>query len=120
MKLISWIVFLIVAIVIAVLSIANRHVVTFSLDPLPFVLDLPLYILLLAAGFLGLVIGALSMWLGKTSAAMESRALRRDVSDLKAREAALTRELEKARAEAGTAPATTAPARQLEHHAPPG
>ena len=123
-KFISWIIFLIVALVIAMLSVANREIVTFSLDPLPFLFDLPLYILLLAAGFLGLVIGALSVWLRKTSAAMESRALRRDVAALKSRESALMRELEEERAKSAmmtARPAAAAPTeRQLEHHAHTG
>lgn len=123
-KFISWIIFLIVALVIAMLSVANREIVTFSLDPLPFLFDLPLYILLLAAGFLGLVIGALSVWLRKTSAAMESRALRRDVAALKSRESALMRELEEERAKSAmmtAGPAVAAPTeRQLEHHAHTG
>lgn len=123
-KFISWIIFLIVALVIAMLSVANREIVTFSLDPLPFLFDLPLYILLLAAGFLGLVIGALSVWLRKTSAAMESRALRRDVAALKSRESALMRELEEERAKIAmmtAGPAAAAPTeRQLEHHAHTG
>ncbi|WP_334130086.1 lipopolysaccharide assembly protein LapA domain-containing protein [Sneathiella sp.] len=123
-KFISWIIFLIVALVIAMLSVANREIVTFSLDPLPFLFDLPLYILLLAAGFLGLVIGALSVWLRKTSAAMESRALRRDVAALKSRESALMRELEEERAKSAmmtAGPAAAAPTeRQLEHHAHTG
>ena len=51
LKFISWILFLVIALVIAALSIANRETVTFSLDPLPFAFDLPLFGLLLAAGF---------------------------------------------------------------------
>ena len=87
LKFISLILFLIIALVVAMLSIANRETVTFSLDPLPFVFDLPLYILLLAAGFLGLMIGALSGW------------------------------LERAKGPAPAAPPPSTPARQLEHHA---
>ena len=119
LKFISLILFLIIALVVAMLSIANRETVTFSLDPLPFVFDLPLYILLLAAGFLGLLIGALSGWLRRTSARMESRSLYRKLDEMTARNEKLGTELEQERAKgpAPAAPPPSTPARQLEHHA---
>lgn len=46
--------------VLILFAVANRQVVGVSLEPLPFALDLPLYLLVFAVFLLGLVIGALA------------------------------------------------------------
>ncbi len=65
-RMIKWLVLGPVAVIVIVLSVANRHTVTFSLAPLPFEIDAPLYLLLLAALLIGVVLGgtasALSAW----------------------------------------------------------
>ncbi|MCF8466342.1 MAG: lipopolysaccharide assembly protein LapA domain-containing protein [Sneathiella sp.] len=116
LKLVFWILFLVVALIVAALSIANRHVVTFSLDPLPFAFDLPLYALLLAAGFIGLLLGSLSTWLRGHGVRRENRQHRREIAELKGQNLSMARDLEKAKAEQPTAPGGSQP-RQLEHHA---
>ncbi len=121
LKLLSWILFLVIALAIAALSIANRGSVTFSLDPLPFAFDLPLYVLLLAAGFIGLVIGSVVTWLRGHTARHENRVHKREVEALKGKNMALTRELEEARARnsSGPTPDALAPPitgkQQIEH-----
>jgi uncharacterized integral membrane protein len=123
LKFISWILFLVIALIVAALSIANREVVTFSLDPLPFAFDLPLYALMLAAGFIGLIIGSVVTWLRGHGTRHENRLHKREVEELKGKNVRLTRELEEARAQKSNGPAPDALAppiaekHQLEHHA---
>jgi len=49
---------------LVVFAVANRQSVAVSLDPLPFAIDLPLYLLVFVIFLLGLVLGALGQWLG--------------------------------------------------------
>lgn len=123
LKFLSWILFLVIALVIAALSIANRETVTFSLDPLPFAFDLPLFGLLLAAGFIGLIIGSIVTWLRGHKVRHENRVHKREVEELKGRNMALTRDLEEARARGSSGPTPDALAPpiadkpQIEHQA---
>ncbi len=104
LKLLFWILFLVIALVVAALSIANREVVTFSLDPLPFAFDFPLYGLLLAAGFIGLIAGTVVTWLRGHGARHENRLHKREVEELKGKNVRLTRELEEAHARESKGP----------------
>ncbi len=66
-KLISLVIFAPIAIVLIVLSVANRHPVTFNLDPFnpeqPFLaVTLPFFVFLFVALFAGLLIGSISTW----------------------------------------------------------
>jgi len=63
MKIISGIFTLLLALIAAAIAIANRDAVAFRLDPLPYQIDLPLFVIVFAALFLGILIGALAMWL---------------------------------------------------------
>lgn len=123
LKLFFWILFLVIALVVAALSIANREGVTFSLDPLPFAFDLPLYGLLLAAGFVGLIAGAVVTWLRGHGVRHENRLHKRQVEELKGKNVRLTRELEEAHAREskGATPDALAPPiaekQQIEHRA---
>ncbi|MBX3456089.1 LapA family protein [Ferrovibrio sp.] len=53
-----------VLLLLAVFAVANRQTVSVSLDPLPFAMDLPLYLLVFGIFLVGLVLGALGQWLG--------------------------------------------------------
>lgn len=52
--------------ILIVFAVANKDSVTVSVDPLPFVIELPLYLLVFAVFFVGLVfgvvIGRLNAW----------------------------------------------------------
>lgn len=61
-KIVSWILLLPAGLLAIVLAVANRGRVTLSFDPLPFELELPLYVIMLASIFIGIVIGAGVMW----------------------------------------------------------
>ena len=77
-RIVKWLVFGPAALVIIVLSVSNRRTVTFSLAPMPFEVDLPLYLLLLAAVLIGVVLGgiacALSRWARAQRKAIQNRA----------------------------------------------
>ncbi len=69
-KFVFWIIGIPVAGAVIALSVANRHVVTFSLDPTtkgtPFLaFEVPLYLLLFACVFIGLFLGWGVTWAGQ-------------------------------------------------------
>ena len=69
-KILFWIVGIPVAAAAILLSVANRHIVVFSLDPSaaqpPFMsFELPLYLLLFAALICGILLGGMFAWLGQ-------------------------------------------------------
>ncbi len=53
----------VLAILVAlVVAVANRHEVGFSLDPLPFEIELKLFWIILVSVFIGTLIGAGTVW----------------------------------------------------------
>lgn len=76
------------AAVAVLLSIANRHPVTFSLDPFnaaapAWSVALPLFVLLFAALALGLVIGGIATWFGQRKWRRAARSERNNAAQLK-------------------------------------
>jgi uncharacterized integral membrane protein len=114
LKLVSWILFIIVALAICALSIANRHNVGFSLDPLPFTFELPLFALLLVAAFIGLLLGSATTWLKGSKVRSENRQNRREVATLKGQVVKLSRDLEQSTGTVQDNKASPAP-HQIEH-----
>jgi len=47
-------------VLLVIFAVANRQPVTVGLDPLPFAVDLPLYLLVFLVFFAGLVLGAMA------------------------------------------------------------
>jgi len=69
-RILTWLFWGPLAIIIIVIAVANRHQVTFSLDPISrtdpiFALEMPLFVLLLGAVLLGLLIGGIASWLNQ-------------------------------------------------------
>ncbi|MBE7636111.1 DUF1049 domain-containing protein [Sneathiella sp. P13V-1] len=93
MKYISWAFLAILGLIIITLSIGNRDTVTFSLFPLPFVMDIPLFILILSGGFLGVILGAFRTWMADGKARRENRANKQEVLRLKGVVSRLEREM---------------------------
>ena len=73
MKTFKGLLFLVIAFTFVVFAIANRHATVLSLDPLPFEIELPLYLLVLACIFLGMIVGGIAAW---TAASGRRQALR--------------------------------------------
>ena len=90
MRAVSWAVMLVAALFLVPFAVSNRAIVSLGLWPLPFLIDLPLYLLallLLLAGFVG---GAAAAWIG-------GRRVRRELRRRRRRVEALERELKAAR-----------------------
>ena len=63
MKYFSWILTVPVAIVAVVFSITNREPAALNLWPLGITLEVPLFILVLGSGLVGLILGGMITWL---------------------------------------------------------
>ena len=63
MRLIGWLLALPVSLLAAVFAVANRHDLRLQLWPLPWSLDLPVYLAVLVPLVLGMVRGGLAVWL---------------------------------------------------------
>jgi uncharacterized integral membrane protein len=81
-----------VAIVLAVFAVSNRGTVALGLWPLPDIVELPLYLIILACLLVGFLAGELAAW-------MAGRHWRREVRRSARRIASLERELAAIRAE---------------------
>src|SRR5215813_4096725 len=74
------------AVVLILIAVSNRERVSLGLWPLPFLLDMPLYLLF----FLGLLVGGL---FGLSAAGISGRRRRRELQRQRRRSEALEREL---------------------------
>jgi putative membrane protein len=92
MKAVYWAVTLVAAILLVPFALSNRELVSLGLWPLPFLVDLPLYLLVLLLLLAGFVIGAAATWIAGRRTRRELRRRRRRVE-------ALERELVAARAQ---------------------
>ena len=86
MKLLFWIDVAVVAAALALFAASNRESVTLGVWPLPYILDLPLYLAILAALLIGFLSGVLAAWIA-------GRCRRREIRRRGRRIAALEREL---------------------------
>ena len=91
--------FLVIAILLMLFAVSNRETVSVGFWPLPFLADVPLYLLCLLSLLIGALIGSVVTWTAGYRNRREFRARRRRIE-------ALEREL-------------TATQSQLEHHPAP-
>ena len=100
MKVLCWTVTLVAAILFIPFAVSNRDSVAIGFWPLPFLVDLPLYLLVLLLLLAGFIIGAVATWVA-------GRHIRRELRRRRRRVEALERELTAARSQledqAGTA-----------------
>ena len=96
MKLLTWAIAAAVAVVVIAFAVANRGVVPISVEPLPYVLEVPVWVLSAGALAVGFLAGALVRWLLDLKWHRAARRSRR-------RARALERELAEARARLATA-----------------
>jgi uncharacterized integral membrane protein len=82
MKLIYWLLVLVAAAALASFAASNRAAVSLGLWPLPFALELPLYLALLAAMAIGFIAGAVSAWVGGRRWRRETRRRGRRIAAL--------------------------------------
>ena len=87
MKTRIWLLLLPLIVLFVAFAIANRHIVTLSLDPTPISIRAPLYSFVLAGIFVGLLVGGLIAWLraGRWRSQLrdEQRSVRRLESELR-------------------------------------
>ncbi len=88
---------LVIAIVLVVFAVSNRGTIALGLWPLPDVVELPLYLIILGCLLIGFVAGEMAAW-------VSGRHWRREVRRSARRVAVLERELETVRAEREPAP----------------
>ncbi len=85
MKLFYRLVFIPVAAAFVVFAIANRHPVTLNLWPLPWEIDLPVYIAVLGTLAVGMAAGAAAQWITDGKWRRRARAGRRSTAALERR-----------------------------------
>jgi lipopolysaccharide assembly protein A len=101
MKFLSWLVLALVTLVVILFAVSNRETVSVGLWPLPALVELPLYLVLLGTLVFGFVVGELVAWIGGWRWRREARRGRDRI-------AMLERELEAAQAQRRDAPAPIA------------
>ena len=112
-KALFWLLYLPLLVLVAAFAAANRQDVDISLDPLPFGLTVPLFLVVLASVLVGLVAGGVSSWLSGWHWRRSARRLCRSSALLETEVAALRDKLE-------TGAAPVAESRQRASPAPSG
>ena len=92
MKAVYWATMLLAAALLVPFALSNREPVSLGLWPLPFLLDLPLYLLVLLLLLVGFIVGTVASWFAGRRIRRELRRRRRHVE-------ALERELVTARSQ---------------------
>jgi uncharacterized integral membrane protein len=105
MKFLSWTVLALAALVLILFAVSNREHVSVGLWPLPALVELPLYLMVLGTLLFGFVVGELVAWVGGWHWRREARRSRDRI-------ATLERELDAARAQRGEVPVPLAAIRQ--------
>ena len=82
MKVLCWTVTLVAAILFIPFAVSNRDSVAIGFWPLPFLVDLPLYLLVVLLLLAGFVIGAAATWIAGRRTRRELRRRRRRVEAL--------------------------------------
>jgi uncharacterized integral membrane protein len=72
-KFLSWLIGAPVAVIAIVFAVINRHDVLLDLWPLPWEIQLPLYLLVLGALALGLIVGGALVWISAGSSRGRAR-----------------------------------------------
>jgi len=82
MRLLFWLFVLIVAFVLALFAVSNRATVALGLWPAPFLVELPLYVAVLAALAIGFLIGEFAAWIAGSRWRREARRHARRIASL--------------------------------------
>lgn len=111
MKHFSWIFTLPVTAIVVLFAITNRSLATLSFWPLPWEVNLPIYLIILGALFVGFMLGAVVTWLSGGRRRRQARQLAEQVRTQSRQIAELQRRQAKASAAAtfAAAPAANVP-----------
>lgn len=77
LRILHWVLFLLIALIIVVFVVQNRHVVEVSLWPFPFMQQAPLFAVIVLCVLFGFLFGVLSAWLSGAGARKRARDLAR-------------------------------------------
>lgn len=61
LKVIKWLLLVVVTVAIVMIAIANRQIVSLSIDPFPYNVDMPLFLVIAFSLFVGVLLGGFSM-----------------------------------------------------------
>jgi uncharacterized integral membrane protein len=91
-KILAWLVFVPLAIVFVLFAVANRTIVTVSLDPFSstapaFALTAPLFIVILVTLVVGVLLGGIVVWFGKLRWQFAAHRAEREATRLRAEKA---------------------------------
>ena len=104
MRAVYWAVIVVASSLLIAFAVSNRATVSLGLWPLPFLIDLPLYLLVLLLFLAGFVVGTATAWIAGRRVRRELRRRRRRVEalegELKAARSELENQLAKGRREA--------------------
>jgi len=81
-RILTWLAMIVVGVVVVVFSISNRGLVTLDFWPLPVLQDVPVYIPVLIAGFLGFLFGGAIAWFSAGGTRSKARKANRRASSL--------------------------------------
>ncbi|MDF1719941.1 MAG: LapA family protein [Minwuia sp.] len=82
MKLIRLLVLFVALVVCISLAISNRETVAVGLEPLPFVINIPMFAVIFGAMFVGVIVGGFSMWWRDGSVRQRARREHRHADEL--------------------------------------
>ena len=83
MKFVSWILTLLVLLLAVSFALKNQQNTTLNLWPADIVVEAPLYLVSLGTLFVGLLLGAMIVWISHLPRRLETRRLRRDIAKLR-------------------------------------
>lgn len=86
MRVVYWFAVAVCAVALVLFALSNRESVSLGLWPLPFLVQVPLYLVVLATALVGFVFGGTAAW-------VSGRHRRRELRERRRRVAALEREL---------------------------
>lgn len=98
-KIISWLFWLPVALILILIALANKQWVTFSLDPTSraeplFAIEMPLFVLLFAVLLAGVLLGGVGAWMKQSKWRRAARDARHEMSAVRSEVSSLRREKE--------------------------
>lgn len=93
MRILAWLLALPVALLVIVFAVANRHDLRLELWPLPWSMDLPVYLAVLGALLKGIVIGLVIAWFAGHTARRRAREQKRRADGLERQLEQLRREI---------------------------
>ncbi len=82
MSLIRWIIGFLVAVIVTVFAISNRHAATFYFSPLHSPLEFPLYVIGLGLLAFGFLLGSLTVWLNSAPVRSARRKQKKHIKTL--------------------------------------